>query len=747
MPKPVMKRTPSALKSYYSVAREEQQQQQQQQQQSFAGQNDTEFSEQDGPSAENNDYTPQSTSSTTVHMHGLNRYVSMLPLVAWLPQYNTAKFASDLVSGITLASFQIPLSISLSTLAKLPPQSGLFSLIIPPIMYLIFGTVPSLVIGPQAVASMLVGHHIDLVSAKNAIVFQDTSTSTTRDRIQVASTITFTCGAMLLGIGLGKYGFIDNALSKSFQRGFISSLAFMIFISSLMTELDMNEAYKRAGSAQSNGTSWNKLKFIWEHTELIETTSMCITIATVGFLVMTRFFKNKWSNAHPKLIFFPDILFVVAVSTVLSFAYKWKVSLVGELLEKSAIEIRWPLTDFQKFRDSFDMSILVTVIGIFETATAYKTITEQSLLDVSSNKELFAVGLSNVLCSLFGSIPAFGGYGRTKLNILTGVATPLSGIFVSLCSFLVMNYCLKWFYYLPQCSLSSVITLIALTLLEELPKDLLFYWRVGGYREIVVVFTIVVFTLVWSPQMGISMGLAITLVALLQQTTKSNITVLGKDPNTNQFKPIITTFHTSASAPPMHRSASNSSVFTVAERMEFEKIMIVEVPALLIFANTTDFKRKLIKLEKYGPSSSSKFPTTKKFASQGQKGKFHPNSETQRLIRIRNEPLRYLIIDFENLHTLDVSAIQSLKVIVQSYSDRGIFVFFTVAPKVATLHEKLKQSGILVAQKRLVQEWLMNKTDFSQDFLNLVHTDLFESIESAVECIDYMEYIERNHDI
>ncbi|KAL6950950.1 hypothetical protein ACO0QE_000233 [Hanseniaspora vineae] len=736
MARPTMKRTPSALKSYYSIAREEQQQ---------GGLTASSSSSEQKRHTGNSNHTALDTPPRIERPQGLNKYAGMLPIMAWLPQYSTAKFASDLISGITLASFQIPLSISLSTLAKLPPQSGLFSLIVPPLVYLVFGTVPSLVIGPQAVASMLVGHHIDLMSSGSAFTFENNSAA--RDRIQVASIITITCGAMLLGVGLGKYGFIDNALSKSFQRGFISSLAFMIFISSLMTELDMNGAYKRAGSAQSNGTSWSKLKFIWENTDVIDHTSMWITIVTVGFLLIARILKYKWSKTHPKIIFFPEILVVVIVSTVLSFFYKWNVSLVGELLEESSIEIRWPLTDFQKFRDSFDISLLVTVIGIFETATAYKTITEQSILDVSSNKELFAVGLSNVLCSLFGSIPAFGGYGRTKLNILTGVATPLSGVLVSLCSFIVMKYCLKWFYYLPQCSLSSIITLIALTLLEELPRDLHFYWKVGGYREIAVVFTIVVFTLVWSPQMGISMGLAITMFALLQQTTKSNITVLGKDPNTNQFKPIIATPQANARASPMQRSASNSSLFTVAERMEFEKIMIVEVPALLIFANTTDFKRKLIKLEKYGPSSSSKFPSSKKFPNHEEDSFAQEALESQSLLSPRNEPLRYLIIDFENLHTIDVSAIQSMKVIVQSYSDRGIFVFFTTAPKVAGLHEKFEQSGILKAQKQLVREWLLNKTDLSPEFINLVHTDLFESIESAVECIDYMEYISRTNDI
>lgn len=45
-----------------------------------------------------------------------------LPMLVWLPKYNSAKFFSDIIAGITVGLTVIPQGLAYATLAGLEPQ-------------------------------------------------------------------------------------------------------------------------------------------------------------------------------------------------------------------------------------------------------------------------------------------------------------------------------------------------------------------------------------------------------------------------------------------------------------------------------------------------------------------------------------------------------------------------------------------------------------------------------------------------
>lgn len=86
-----------------------------------------------------------------------------------------------------------------TTLAHVPVISGLYSLGIAPFVYLIFGSVPQMVVGPEAPISLVVGQAIEplLHHMKKKHL----------DPLDYVSVITFLSGASLLGFGIGRLGF------------------------------------------------------------------------------------------------------------------------------------------------------------------------------------------------------------------------------------------------------------------------------------------------------------------------------------------------------------------------------------------------------------------------------------------------------------------------------------------------------------------------------------------------------------
>lgn len=100
-------------------------------------------------------------------------------------------------------------------------------------------------------------------------------------------------------------------------------------------------------------------------------------------------------------------------------------------------------------------SFLIALLGFFESSVAAKGLGGQEEKDgiqgieLSANRELVALGVANLVGACFRAIPAFGGYGRSKVNASTGGKTPMSSVFLSIITMICVVYLLPAFYYLP----------------------------------------------------------------------------------------------------------------------------------------------------------------------------------------------------------------------------------------------------------------------------------------------------------
>src|SRR6478736_5238176 len=81
----------------------------------------------------------------------------LLPSADWIKEYNSKTLKSDFVAGITLAAYEIPVSLAYATLAGLPPQYGIYGYLIGGLFYALLGTSKQLAIGPTSAISLLIG--------------------------------------------------------------------------------------------------------------------------------------------------------------------------------------------------------------------------------------------------------------------------------------------------------------------------------------------------------------------------------------------------------------------------------------------------------------------------------------------------------------------------------------------------------------------------------------------------------------
>ena len=174
--------------------------------------------------------------------------------------------------------------------------------------------------------------------------------------------------------------------------------------------------------------------------------------------------KKRLQPRYPSVAYVPDRFIIVVLSAILTWRCGWDqkgLTILGKVESStgSPFSFHWPFipTHMKHIREAMGTSFLIALLGFFESSVAAKSLTGRDAkagdglqgIMLSANRELVALGAANLVGGCFGSLPAFGGYGRSKVNAATGGRTPMSSIFLSLITIVCILFLLPYFYYLP----------------------------------------------------------------------------------------------------------------------------------------------------------------------------------------------------------------------------------------------------------------------------------------------------------
>lgn len=357
-----------------------------------------------------------------------------------------------------MASFYIPMSLSYaSNLGHIPPVNGLYSFVFNPLIYAILGTSPQMVVGPEAAGSLLTGEVIRGNVDKGGAGDSDGA-----KHAQIAGMVTCMAGGVILGSGLFRLGFLDNVLSRPFLRGFISAIGFVIFIDQLIPEIGLTHRAAHVGGVL-HGSTIDKLIFLCANFRHAHGLTTAVSLSAFTIIMVCREVKKQLQPRFPSMAYVPDRFVVVVLSAIIAWKLGWAsqgLEILGQVKAgKHLFPIHFPfgVSHLRYAADAFGTAFVIALLGFFESSVAAKSLGTglrsggDGIKDMhlSANRELVALGTANVVGGLFMSLPAFGGYGRSKVNSSTGGRTPMSSIFLSLITLLSILFLLPYFYYLP----------------------------------------------------------------------------------------------------------------------------------------------------------------------------------------------------------------------------------------------------------------------------------------------------------
>lgn len=284
---------------------------------------------------------------------------------------------------------------------------------------------------------------------------------------------------------------------------------------------------------------------------------------------------------------------------------------------------------------AFPTAMALAFIAFAEAMTIAKAVEDKSQeYHTNPNQELRALGASNIIGSLFQSFPSNAGLSRTAVNVDEGAKTGIASLISVVVVGVTLLYLTPFFYYLPKSVLGAIILVAVYGLIDlKYPKQLWNQRRDEFYLFLVTFLT----TLLIGISQGIIFGVLFSLLLLVYRISRPHIAVLGKIKGMEYFK----------------------NLKRFPEDVEIhDEILMIRFDAQLFFANVHYFKSQLMKE-----------------------------------IGLKNDRLKYVILNAEPVNYIDNTALNQLEKIVENLKETGIV--FKLAGAIGPIRDILQSSGFV----------------------------------------------------
>lgn len=434
---------------------------------------------------------------------------SILPILDWLPNYNKAWLKGDISAGLTVGVMLIPQGIAYAMIAGLPPIYGLYTALIPQIIYAIFGTSRQLSVGPVAMDSLIVASGVAVLAEIG-----------TQHFIEFAILLAFMMGILQVAFGVFRLGFLVNFLSKPVISGFTTAAALIIGFNQFKHLFGIN--VERS----------NKIQNLAQETIIHLNESNVIT-TIIGFVAIIILFVLK--KKFPKV---PAALVVVILGLLVVRLFHLEdlgVQIVGEV-PKGLPKFVIPTFEKEIIIKLAPVALTLSFVAFLEAVSVARAIeAKHDEYKVVPNQELIALGLSNVVGSFFQTYPATGGFSRTAVNEQANAKTHLASLIAALVVGLTLLFLTPVFYYLPKSVLAAIIIVAVFGLIDfKVPKHLFKYAK----RDLIILNVTLIVTAMVGITEGIIIGVILSLVMLIYNSTKPHVAVLGNIPGTHFYRNI-----------------------------------------------------------------------------------------------------------------------------------------------------------------------------------------------------------------
>ena len=419
-----------------------------------------------------------------------------IPGLRVLRTYRREWLRSDLVAGLSVAAVALPIGIAYAQLAGFPPVVGIYSAILPPVAYALFGSSRQLIVNPDAAACAIVAATVAPLAAGDPSRYLDLSI-----------TLTFLTGVLCIAGGIAGLGVIADFLSRPILTGYLNGIALSIIVGQLGTLL---------GFEVPSGGFFRTLAAVVSR--LGETHVPTFVVGLLLF-VLLRVLRHR----SPKM---PAPLIAAALGIIMVYALGLKQQGVAVV---DAVPAGFPVPRIPPVGTSELWPLIVGACGIVLVSFCSMMSTARGFAAkngyaIDVNQDMIALGVSDLASGFSRGFVVSGADSRTAVADSAGGKTQLTALVAAATMAVVLMFLTRPIAYLPTAALAAILVSSALGLFDV--ASLQRYYRISRSEFwLSVIAMLGVMTVGVLPGVLIAVGLA--LLKLLRLASRPHDVVLG----------------------------------------------------------------------------------------------------------------------------------------------------------------------------------------------------------------------------
>jgi SulP family sulfate permease len=435
---------------------------------------------------------------------GQETWIRRFPPARWLAEYRADWLRSDIVAGVTLAAYAIPVSLAYAGLAGLPPQAGVYGYLLGGLGYALLGSSRQLAIGPTSAISLMIAGAVGAMAEGDAQRYA-----------QIASLAALAVAVLCLMAWILRLSALVKLISDSILVGFKAGAGLTI----AMTQLP--SLFGVAGGGHN--FIERLLLFAGQigHTHYLV---LALSIVAIVLLVFgERLFPGK-----------PIALGVVAVSIIAASAFGLPalgVPVTGEI-PAGLPTLVGPAVRLRDIDGIFPLAAGCLLLAYIEGVSAGRTFAAKHGYALDPRQELLGIGAANFITALGHGYPVAGGLSQSAVNDKAGARTPLALVFASVTLALCLLFLTGLLENLPKAVLAAVV-MTAVAGLLDFPA-LFHMWRVSRIDFYAAAIALGAVLLLGILQ-GILLAALASVLMLLVSASRPHVAFLGRVPGTNNY--------------------------------------------------------------------------------------------------------------------------------------------------------------------------------------------------------------------
>jgi sulfate permease, SulP family len=426
------------------------------------------------------------------------------PMASWLRGYQRQWLPSDIVAGVTLAAYAIPVSLAYSTLAGLPPHYGIYCYLVGGLAYALFGTSRQLAVGPTSAIAMLVGTTIAAMAADDP-----------QRWAEIAALTALVVAALSALAWLLRLSALMSFVSETILLGFKAGAALTI----ALTQLPKLFGVPGGG------------EHFFERVSILLGQLPQTNLVVLGFGLVAIALLLTGEKVLPGR---PIALGVVVVSIVvmsISSLSEHGLITVGQI-PQGLPEIRWPSLRLRDVDGVIPLACACFLLSYIEGVSAARALAAKNGYEIDSRQELLGLCAANFAAAFAQGFPVAGGLSQSAVNDKAGAKSPLSLVVASVALGICLLLLTGLLKNLPMVVLAAVV-LVAVRGLIDLKA--LRRLRQVSPLEFNIALVALVGVLLLGILKGVLVAAVVSLLLLITIAARPNVAFLGRIPGARRY--------------------------------------------------------------------------------------------------------------------------------------------------------------------------------------------------------------------